>query len=182
MPLLMHAATLADPLDPQTKEFKRISGKKSKTEDDHELMSMMEFAAGLYLDDDGRPCIPAGNLMKCLIEGARVTKSGPKIERGVTLAGVDFPLIYDGPTDPADLYQDRRFVDRRSVVNQRARVMRTRPVFKQWAFEAEAHIDPAILDVSDLASIVTDAGNLIGLGDHRKIGGYGRFTGNVAVI
>jgi hypothetical protein len=181
-PLLMHAATLADPLDEATKAFKTVSGKRSKTEDDHIAMSRMEFAAGLYLAQDGYPVMPAANLMACLIAGARITKSGPKVERGMTLLGVEFPLIYTGPKTAAELFADPNFVDRRSVVNQRARVMRTRPKFREWGFTAEGYVDAGILDVPTLTAIAADAGNLIGLGDYRKGGGFGRFTAKVSAL
>ena len=176
MPLIMHGDTLADPLHPLTKEFKRVSGKRSKTDEDHEAMARMEFLAALYQDASGAICIPAANIKKCLIEGARVTKSGPKVERGVTLHGVDFPLVHSGPADPDDLYDTGEFVDRRSVKVGTARTMRVRPYFRDWSLEVECVIDPTVCSLDDLETIAQNAGNLIGLGDHRKIGGYGRFT------
>ena len=178
-PLLMHADTLADPLDPLTKEFKRLSGKRSKTDEDHEAMAEKEFLASLYLDDGGEICIPAANIKKCLIEGGRITKSGAKIERGLTLLGIDFVLKHTGPALPADLYQDPKFVDRRSVKVGTARTMRVRPRFNDWSLRVECDIDPAVCSIDDLKDIATNAGSLVGLGDHRKIGGYGRFVAKV---
>lgn len=181
-PLLMHADTLADPLDPLTKQFKKISGKRSKTDEDHEAMAEAEFLASLYLDDNGAVCIPAANIKKCLIEGARVTKSGPKIERGLTLLGIDFVLDHNGGAKPGDLYQDPKFVDRRSVKVGTARTMRVRPRFNEWSMDVECDIDPAVCSEDDLKDIAANAGALVGLGDHRKIGGYGRFIAKVSKI
>jgi hypothetical protein len=185
--LLMHADTLADPLDPKTKEFKRVSGKRTKTDADHEEMARLEYLAGLYLGTfEGKngvvmvvPAIPYRNVMKCLIEGARITKSGPKIERGLTMTGAEFPLIYDGPTTPEKLYADKNFVSRMSVKVGQARTMRCRPAFTSWALIAEAMIDPEVLSAEELQDIATNAGRFIGLGDYRKGGGFGRFTAEV---
>jgi len=114
-PLLMHADTLADPLAEETKAFKRVSSKRTKTDADHEEMARQEYQAGLYLDGDGRVVIPNRNIMKCLIEGARITKSGVKVERGFTVTAAEFPLIYDGPSTAEGLYADKRFVSRMTV-------------------------------------------------------------------
>lgn len=175
-PLIMHSDTLSDPLSAATKDFKKISGKRAKTDDDHEALARMEYEAGLYLGADGRVVIPLRNLTKCLIEGARVTKSGAKIERGVVGVGVETELIYSGPRTPADLYKDGRFVSRMSVRVGTAKTMRVRPIFREWGFVAEYAIDPAVIDDEHFLEIATTAGSLIGLGDFRKGGGFGRFT------
>lgn len=179
--LLMHADTLADPLLPETKEFKKVTGKKTKTEADHEAMARMEFLASLYLDD-GQVVIPNRNIMKNLIEGARVTKMGPKVERGVTITAAFFPLQYKGPRDPEGLYADKNFVSRMTVKNQMSRVVRTRPIFRQWAVGVSALIDPAVVSVDDLQEIASNAGALIGLGDYRKGGGFGRYSATVKAL
>ena len=175
-PLIMHADTLADPIHVLTKEFKKVSGKRTKTDEDHEKMARMEFMAALYKDPaTDLLLIPGANIKKCLIEGARTTKSGPKIERGLVLQGTEFPLIHAGPKDLDDLYDDKDFQDRRSVKVGTARTMRVRPIFKKWGIDVLCTIDPAVCSLDDLEEIAENAGKLIGLGDHRKVGGYGRF-------
>lgn len=173
--LLMHADTLADPLAEATKVFNKVKGKRTKVDADHEEMAWQEFRAGLYVEN-GVICIPNRNIMKNLIEGARVTKSGPKVERGVVINGTAFPLEYDGPSDPAALYADKNFVSRMTVKVGQARIIRCRPVFRHWAVAAAALIDPAIINLDDLQEIASNAGALIGLGDYRKGGGFGRYS------
>lgn len=176
--LLMHADTLADPLSEVTKAFKKVSSKRVKTDADHEEMARAEFRAGLYLED-GVISVPGRNLMKCLIEGARITKSGAKVERGLTIAGSAFPLEYNGPRDPDALYADKNFVSRMSVKVGTAKTMRCRPQFRTWGLTASAWIDPAVLNLDELQDIATNAGAMIGLGDYRKGGGFGRFSATV---
>lgn len=57
--------------------------------------------------------------------------------------------------------------------------MRCRPQFRQWGLSASAWIDPAVLNLDELQDIATNAGAMIGLGDYRKGGGFGRFTATV---
>lgn len=177
-PMLMHSDRLADPLLAETKAFKRVSGKRTKTDSDYEDMARMEFEAGLYLGANGKVCIPSRNIMKCLIEGARVTKSGPKIERGLVL-GAEFPLIHPGPDSPAKLYADKNFVSRMTVKVGTSRTVRCRPIFRRWELTATGIIDEAVISVEELGDIASNAGALIGLGDYRKGGGFGRFEATV---
>src|SRR5574343_1093909 len=176
--LLMHGDQLADPLADVTKAFKKVSGKRTKTDADHEDMARMEFLAGLYVED-GQIVIPNRNIMKCLIEGARVTKMGTKVERGLTVTGTAFPLVHDGPSDPEKLYADKNFVSRMTVKVGQSRTIRCRPVFKRWSVTATALIDPAVISLDELQDIASNAGALIGLGDYRKGGGFGRFSAHV---
>src|SRR5947207_12190936 len=80
-PLLMHNGRLVDPLDPIVKKIKEVSSKRVTTDQDHEDMARLEWLGGIYFDGSVGPSIPAPNLMKCLIEGARLTRNGKKIER-----------------------------------------------------------------------------------------------------
>jgi hypothetical protein len=179
--LLMHADILADPLAEVTKAFKRVSGKRTKTDADHEEMAWQEFRAGLYVEG-GIVSLPNRNIMKCLIEGARVTKSGAKVERGVTITGTSFPLEYDGPVTAEDLYADRNFRSRMTVKVGTAKTIRCRPIFRQWELTATAIIDPAIINLEELQDIAVNAGALIGLGDYRRGGGFGRFSTVVRAV
>ncbi len=178
--LLMNQDTLADPLHPKTKAFKRISGKKTKTDADHEEMARLEYMAELYADEDGVVSIPGRNIMKCLVDGARVTKSGAKVERGLSMYGAWFPLDYKGPTTPESLYADKNFVSRMTVKVGVKRVVRCRPIFRRWGLVAHVLVDPAVLSLEELQDIATTAGQLIGLGDYRRLGGFGRFDAKVS--
>jgi len=179
--LLLHADTLADPMADATKAIKKISGKRVKTDADHEEMARQEFIASLYMDD-GNVVIPGRNVMKALIEGARITKSGAKVERGLIITGQSFPLQYTGPRDPEALYADRNFRSRMSVKVGAQRVMRCRPQFRRWSLTVSALIDPAVLNLDELQDIASNTGAMIGLGDYRKGGGFGRFTAVVKAV
>jgi hypothetical protein len=177
--LIMQADTLADPLAPQTKAFKKISSKRVKTDADHEDMARMEFFAGLYLDE-GQIVMPSRNVKKCLIEGAKVTKAGKKIERAVQFNALTVPLTYDGPKDPEKLYANKAFVSRMTVVvNRGPKTIRVRPQFVDWALSIQVLIDTTLLSIEEFRDIAANAGKMEGLGTYRATGGYGRFTAEV---
>nr|DAL34343.1 MAG TPA_asm: hypothetical protein [Caudoviricetes sp.] len=176
-PLLMHNSRLSDPLDPATKALKRISGKRSKTDDDHEAMGEAEFMGGLYLDPDVGPYIPDLNIAATLLGGAKLNKLGTKVTRGMLITTPVNPVSYDGPRDPAEMWKSGRFSHRASVGVGQSRVMRTRPVFYDWAVQADGLIDESQLDFDQLIQIASNAGDFIGIGDWRPR--FGRFTAKV---
>lgn len=178
--LLMHNARLANPLDPAAKAMKAISSKRVKTDDDHEEMARLEHFGSLYYDSEIGPYIPGQNIERCLVDAAKVTKSGVKVTRGVFVSTNVNPLAYKGPRTPDGLWADENFRHMASVKVQQNRVMRCRPLFREWRTEAEGTLDTAILSFEELQSIADTAGQMIGLGDYRPR--YGRFTAKVVKL
>lgn len=173
-PLIMHAvARLIDPTDEGTAEMKSLSAKRKKTEDDYARMSELEFFLGIYADDKGRPVLPADNLQAMIVEAARKSRLGKQFLAGVFVSD-DAPLIYDGPKTVEGLWKDGRFVDRRSVVVQRNRVVRTRPIFREWAADVVFEYHPSVVNASQLDEAIGTAGSMVGFGDFRPR--FGRFV------
>lgn len=180
-PLLMHSDRLSDPLNPYSKALKAFSGKRTKTDDDHAQMAKIEWEGGLYFDAVTGPFVPAANVHRSLVEGARLTKKGRHVERGLVPGGDGtLPLLYSGPRELESLYADGRFISRMSAGVNAARVMRTRPIFQEWALEMEAIVDPGQLDLEEIRGISEQAGSMIGLCDFRPR--YGRFVATVEEI
>ena len=178
-PLLMHNSRLSNPLDPATKALKKVTSKRQKTDDDHEQIARLEFAGGLYLDPDVGPFIPGENIARCLVDGAKLTKMGVKVTRGVFISTDVNPLSYKGPRAEQSLW-DQGWRHMASVKVGTSRTMRCRPWFPEWAVQAEGVLDPAVLELDDLVTIASNAGSLIGLGDWRPR--FGRFTATVQQI
>lgn len=174
-PLIMHNVRLASPLNPFAKKLKALNGKRNKTDDDRMEVARVEFEGGLYHLADIGPYVPAANIFRSLIGGGRLTKAGKRIERGVTVDGVEFPLIYKGPRDVEGLWGDgeSEFVDVRTVVVQRNKIDRCRPIFRTWAVEADIILDPTVIDFDEFVAVARNAGAMEGLGDYRML--YGRF-------
>src|SRR5438034_10627984 len=108
-PLLMHNVQLASPLNRYAKEIKEISSKRIKTEEDRISLAHVEFCGSLYIDDQLGPYIPGTMIFANLIEGAKTTKSGKKVERGLDVIDLINPLLYDGPRDMNGLWDDTNF-------------------------------------------------------------------------
>lgn len=171
VPLLVHNGSLADPLNPIVKEMKKYTGKRDKTEADHAHLSKLEWYGGLY-QEDGKLVIPGEMVEAMLIEGAKKKKKGPAAKAGLVCER-SFPIIYEGPQDIDELWEDGGFRFTTGVKVQRNRVMRTRPIFKKWELDLEIFYLDALLNKSDIEEFLRTAGIMIGLGTWRPK--FGRF-------
>ncbi len=170
-PLLMHNGALADPTNSIVKQIKKISGKRSKTDADHEQMSHLEFLGSLYLNEKKEPCIPAQIFAATVINGAKAQRLGKAFKAAMWIDGT-FPLEYEGPREPEEMWNDGQFTHIAAVRIAQAKIMRTRAVFEQWG----ATIDIQYLDELEddqIVAAVERAGMVIGLMDWRPT--YGRF-------
>jgi len=177
VPTIMCNGQTADPLNPFAKDMKKISSKKNKTDDDHMELARIEWHSGLYLDDKGRPCWPSENVEAMLIAAAKKSKQGPSAKAGLFVHD-NCTIEYEGPKNAEGLWGFKKFpnnpfVSRVPAVVNRSRVMRTRPIFREWSINFTVHYLPDILDGEQIAGFVSTAGRIIGLSDWRPK--YGRF-------
>lgn len=189
-PLITHHERLADPLDAFVREIREYSKKRSKTDADHETIGHLEFLGGLYTEpaitasndvNGQRVVVPGWNIIRCLQDGAKRHKRGADVLRGVHPIDQHAILRFPGDDkDIATLWKDGQHYIRKTVGIQRARTMRTRPMFSEWGFELAVELDPTIFDLDQFAVIWRDAGNYVGLCEMRPI--YGRFNGTVEAL
>lgn len=171
VPVLLHNGQLADPLNEFSRALKAVSGKKDKTDADHEEMSRLEWFGSLYTDE-GKIILPGENIEAAIIKAAQKLRLGDKAKTGVICD--DTPvMIYDGPKDPEKLWKDRAFRDRRAVVIKKNRVMRTRPIFHDWKLSFTVSFLPSVINKDKLIEILRICGQLVGFGDFRPR--FGRF-------
>jgi len=175
-PMLMHSDKLSDPLNPATKAHKRLTSDRAlkKTDEGVVAIAKSEYLASLYTNSDGIVCLPGLNIRKSLIEGARLHKGGKNIERGVIILDDMIPLVFDGPKTPEKLWDDPRFVDARSVVVMRSRLIRYRPVFKAWSATVNCIVNEESIDIESLMHYWREAGAMVGMGDFRPL--FGRYS------
>jgi hypothetical protein len=176
-PLLMHSDRFANPLDAGAKAHKVLTSKRNKTDDDHEAIAKSEWLGSLYFDKKIGPYIPTSNIRSCLVEGGKLRKLGKAIQRGTLILENQSALHYIGSRDPDEMVLDNKFIDCRSVVISGKRLMRYRPIFREWELYVSIQFDSAVIDAQQLGQAMSDAGRLIGIGDFRpnKGGSYGRF-------
>lgn len=174
-PLLMHNARLSDEFDPIVRLMKEITSKRTnKTDDDRWELRRLEFHGGLYMDKNLGPYIPGQNIERALRDAAVVTRQGKNIQRGVVVLTSRARLEYDGPRDADDLWEDKNYVSSASIKVGTSRVIRTRPMFQEWAVSVDLSLDTEIMDRETLEGIVHRAGKSVGLGDWRPR--YGKFS------
>lgn len=173
--LMMHNVRLADPLDRYTKALKALTSNKKKSDEDHIEIGRMEFEGGLYFDPAIGPYVPDIWLTAMLVEGARKRKKGKTFEAHVSIPDEKHPLVYDGPRTVDGLWDaGSRFVDRRGVRVQQAKLMRTRPIFRDWKVTFRIQLLECDLNPSDIEAAILDAGPF-GIGDGRPMYA-GKFT------
>ncbi len=175
-PLLMHSARLADPLDEAAKALAAVSGKRSKTDADHEELGRLEHLGSLYIAQDFGPYVPGANVEACLFRGAAKTKKGTLLKSALLIPEQVNPLLYVGPRDADELWKDKQFVHRASVKVGTSRVIRTRPVFPNWQLTVAGDLDLEVVSARDFEGIAEVSGRLVGLGDWRPR--FGRFKVN----
>jgi|TARA_R100000084_G_scaffold97923_2_gene51963 hypothetical protein len=171
-PLLMHSDKFADPLHPATKAHKELTGKRKKTDEDHEAIAKSEWAGGMYRTDDLGPCIPDKVIEGALYESAKLRRLGKVFKRAIEVVEPEAAVEYKGPRDLEGMWAAGMY-DARSVKVTTSRLMRYRPIFKQWACQFTIMYDPALINRSEVKQMLEEAGMYCGIGDYRPK--FGRF-------
>jgi hypothetical protein len=155
------------------KEIKKVSGKKKKTDADLERMAELEFKGSLYVNEEKRPIMPLEGIEAVVVAGARKTKEGQVAKAGL-FCSENSILEYDGPKDPDKLWENESFRLRVPVKINQSKVIRTRPIFKQWSCVVELSYNPTICNEEQIFSWLKVAGEQCGAFDWRPK--YGRFS------
>ena len=184
-PLIMHSDKGCNPLHPLTKKIKEISCIMKKKDEHYLAMSRLEFEIGLYYDEEIGIYMPAKCLAACFKAAAKKFKLG-KASKAITIdCAIGTPLIGYEKQTPATLWerQDKSgnqiHVFCESVVVNRARIMRTRPIFQNWEVNFDLYLNTELLSIDQLKRIIETAGFEYGLCElrpERATGVYGRFT------
>ena len=171
-PIILHNAQLSDPINPIVRNMKKLTGKRIKTDADYKAIADLEWQGSLYVTEKGRVIIPGVNIEGMLVVAAKKVKLGKLFTAGLLCDG-DWELEYEGPKKVESLIKDNNFRIVTSVVVQRARIMRTRPVFKVWSLSFELSYLPDVLNPEQIKTALITGGQIIGLCDWRPK--YGRF-------
>lgn len=161
--------------------MKAISGKRKKTDADYEELARLEWLAGLYRFRDDI-VIPDYVLEAVFINGAKKSKRGVQAKCGMFFtehSTLNFPNKPAEINDEtlSEMFLTGNFTHTVGVKVGMAKVMRTRPMFRDWSLVATAQFDPDVLNLRDIEEIANDAGKLVGLGDWRPK--HGRFSADV---
>lgn len=172
-PLVMHNEQLADPLNEWARAIAEVSKKRKKTEDDHMELSRREFMGGLYWSKELGVHVPERCLEALVRDGAKKEKRGRDVNSAMIVTD-PAPLIYEGAKDPKKMWEDGGFVLRATVGVSDKRIVRSRPIFRDWALKFSVEYDETVLQESDIDRFLEVAGRQCGLMDWRPK--HGRFT------
>lgn len=150
----------------------------SRSAADELRLRELECLVSLWLDDKGRPTVPAAAVRAAVEAGARRLKQGPLVREGLRVVSVD-GFGYDEGRYGCSLEElgiSAQFTA--AVVVQRARILRTRAKFDMpWSLAFTVELNSELAGHEELARWLEIAGDRVGLGDWRteKPGTYGRF-------
>lgn len=170
-PLIMHNGQLANPLNKWAKLMKQITSKRNKTDADHEELARLEFLGGLYLDEGG-PVIPAQCIEGTLVNAAKKRREGVTAKSGM-FCDSHARLEYAGPRSADELWSNEEFRIVSPVKVGTAKVMRTRPIFRNWSTVITVTYDDEQINLSGVDEWVKIGGSIVGLLDWRPK--YGRY-------
>ncbi|HLO11314.1 MAG TPA: hypothetical protein VK190_03535 [Pseudoneobacillus sp.] len=179
-PLLMHSTKGVDPLNPISKELKKITSKRTKTDEDHMAMAALDFRLGAYYEEGLGFYLPAEMVEACIREGCKANKNGTKAKVAIFVNEEKIKLQHDGPDTLEEAYQQPDMKDVRIVTVNNSKILRCRPRFNRWAVEFTLDLDETILNPEELIQAIDIAGKQKGLGDYRPR--YGRFSAKVEEI
>lgn len=184
-PMLIQSDRMADPMNKEAQEKRRMAKAKDKNTDAVQLeIGRIEWFGSLYTDEDGKPraAIPSDNIIRAIRDAAAEEKGGKEVYKQIMVAyDADqveplIPIEHDGPKDVAKLYGDGMtspYVFRKTVKQGQNRVVRVRPRFPVWAIEFHAIIGGTeTIRAEDLRRYLDRAGT-VGLGTWRPR--YGHF-------
>ncbi len=161
--------------------MKAVSSKRKKTDADLDELAKLEWMAGLYRFQDDL-VVPDYVIESALIGGAKKSKRGPQAKTGIYITG-HASLLFPGKPASIDdgalesMFASGQYVHVAGVRVGMAKVMRTRPIFREWSALVEMQYDPDVLNLREVEEIVVDAGKLVGIGDWRPK--HGRFEAKV---
>jgi hypothetical protein len=182
-PLLLNNVRLASPLNPYAKKLKELQGKPSRqrTDSDHNQIARVYWEGAMYYEQDHGPGLTAFMVFRSLQDGARRSRKGTHVQRGVIMHDMFLPLQYEGPRDLDRLWEQSFYhmaLVRVGNGRQAARVERYRPCFREWAVETTVTLDESELDLHEFEEIANAAGRA-GIGDFRPF--FGRYEATVKV-
>lgn len=173
--LLMHNGQTADPLNKYTKAMKAITSDRQLKKTDEGIAQLMriEYEAGLYLNSKNQVILPSRILEAHISEAARKTREGKNALAGM-FVDTDGLLEYEGgPLTVKQLLDSEEHRLTIPVRVQANRVIRTRPLFRNWQTTFEVSVLEEMVSPSSLQAWLENGGNFVGLGDYRPR--YGRY-------
>lgn len=172
-PFVMNCDTLANPLHPTCKKLKEITGLKIKKDEHHLAIAKLQWEAALYHDDEIGVYLSSKMIIGCLRASARKEKKGLHMKAVIVDCTPGTPLLPYNKMTPEDLWTATNkkglpvYAFTESVNVQRAKTMRTRPIFNTWEAVFDIYLNIEILSEDEFRRILDRAGFEYGIGELR---------------
>lgn len=178
-PIILHSCQCVNPLHPISRELKKYTAKRTKTEEDLLKISDLEWEGGCYWNDEIGVYIPAENLEATIVNGGKSFKKGTDFQKYVQVTDLCVPLDYDNgkKLTKEQLIADPAHRDVRPMNVQRSKVLRTRPRFNTWQITFNLMYNEEKMDLDTIVQALEYAGQYVGLCDSRPK--YGKFVATV---
>ena len=173
-PLIMHSCQCVNPLHSISKELKKYTSKKSKTDEDLEKIADLEWEAGAYWKDGLGLYMPGENVEATIQNGAKANKKGKGIEKYVEVSDLYIPFYYGENLTKEELIKSFEYRDTRIMTVMRSKILRTRPRFDQWNITFNLRYNEEKIDIETIMNAMEYAGQFVGLCDSRPK--YGKFV------
>lgn len=184
-PLVMHCDKYCNPLHPEAQKLKKITSLRKKNDEHYISMSKLEWTGGLYYDEEIGIHIPSKCIRGALKAAARKSRKGSQINGIIIDCAIGTPIIGLEKHTPETLFEIRNKNGEQShvfcehVVVNKARILRTRPIFNKWEIKFDVILDSDLCDEKDMRDFFDTAGFECGIGElrpQRLTGTYGRFS------
>lgn len=179
-PLIMHSCQCVNPLHPISRELKKYTSKKKKTEEDLIKIADLEWESGAYWKEGFGLYIPAENVEATIRNGAKANRKGTDIEKYVTVSDLYIPFNYGENLTKEQLIANYEYRDTRVMNVQRSKILRTRPRFDQWNITFNLMYNEDKIDLDTIVNAIEYAGSYVGLCDSRPK--YGKFVAMVEEV
>ena len=186
-PLMMHNGRMADATNPlamalraAVEESKAIKKRKGDDTGAQLHVKHCEFMGALYIDAALGPFVESRAVETCMQQGAKLSREGRTVERGITIMPVRIPVQYDGPREAEALwsagYHDTRIVSLDPSKGTRSpKGPRCRPSFPEWSLSFTVMFSGHLVDPARVVVYLRDAGLYEGLLEGRSKLKAGRF-------
>lgn len=178
-PLLMNNPQSVDPFNEFARAAKKLTSKRTKTDDDLLELRRIEIAAKIYFDDELGLYVPSKWVLEAVAQNSHaIAKIAKKKMRG----GIFSPeerckLTYENMhlvKTAEDIIGNKFFQTQMILPQGLVRVTKAVPVFKNWSFECKLEFDDFIVDQRTLENILSYSAHYGGMGDFRPTFGIAK--------
>ena len=176
-PLLLSNGRMANPTDPMAAKLKVQTGNKQKTEKSYEAIAEIEWEGRLYLNKQKQLVMPGHNIEAAIRDAAKWEQKAKYVSPSIYIPSLPAPFLeIEGRTgvtmSELEPVRDDYWLQAMAKVRGKP-ILRTRPMFKQWAVDFELLYRPRLIDESKIYYWLLIAGMQCSLGDWRPR--YGQF-------